>query len=80
MRPDSKDYSHFKERDTDNTEYVKDLKARIADLNELLAEAPGRNVIVHMTVAQLLKSPVAQLLKSPVDLTPHIHAIIAERI
>ena len=72
MRPGSKEFSHFPDPDLNNTEYAKELRARIADLNELLAEAPSRDVVVHMTIAQLLKSPM--------DLTPHIHAIIAERI
>jgi hypothetical protein len=67
-----RDFSHFKKPELENSDYAKELRARIADINELLAEAPGRNVVVHMTVAQLLKSPM--------DLTPHIHAIIAERI
>lgn len=47
----SKSYTHFKRLNPDavtNAEYAKDLRARIDDLNELLEQAPQRDVLVHM--------------------------------
>ncbi len=45
------DFSHFLAADLDNHEWAKEVRARVADLNELLDEAVGRDVIVTGSVA-----------------------------
>lgn len=49
------DFSHFKpatkERELSNHEWAKEVRARVADLNELLDEAVSRDVIVTGTIA-----------------------------
>lgn len=45
------DFSHFKEKDGDNEQWAAEVRARVADLNELLDQAVGRDVIVTGTVA-----------------------------
>ena len=45
------DFTHLKEREFDNHEWAKDVRARVDDLNELLEEAASRDVIVAGSIA-----------------------------
>lgn len=51
MRPGSKDFTHFKDKDGNNEEWAKEVRARVADLNELLDQAASRDVIVTGQIA-----------------------------
>ena len=67
------DFSHFKEQ-TSNAEWAKEMRARVADLNEQLREAEGRNIIVALDARQSYGIP-----NSNVGI-PEINITIAERI
>ena len=46
-----RDFSYLKPDAMQNEEWAKEVRARVADLNELLDEAVGRDVIVTGVVA-----------------------------
>lgn len=47
----SHSFTHLNEREMDNHEWAKEVRARAADLNELLDEAVKRDIIVTGVVA-----------------------------
>lgn len=54
------DFTHFKEEYLTNAEWAKEIRARLDDLNDLLSEAAGRDILVYGRVNMVAHTGFAE--------------------